>query len=112
LLREPNERRVLLGEATVVSVLQSVRVGCHDVEKLPHVLSKELNDERRCPRLRFTRENAAQMSLANHAVVMTPGLDSLSSSGLEGNDRYVALLWPGDEQLLHVSKQYASPRAV
>jgi hypothetical protein len=44
--------------------------------------------------------------------VLFAGLDSLSSSGLEGNDRYVALVWPGDEQPLRVLKQYASPHTV
>ncbi len=42
--------------------------------------------------------------------VLLAGLDSLSSSGLEGNDRYVAVLWPGDKQPLRVLKQYPSPR--
>ena len=36
------------------------------------------------------------------------GLDTLSSSGLEGDDRYVVVLWPGEAHALRVLKQ-ASP---
>jgi hypothetical protein len=42
--------------------------------------------------------------------VLFAGLDSLSASGLEGDDRYVALLWPGDTQPLRVLKLFTSAR--
>lgn len=37
------------------------------------------------------------------------GLDSISESGLEGNDSYEIELWPGTEQPLHVTHRWSAP---
>jgi hypothetical protein len=39
------------------------------------------------------------------------GLDSLSPTGLEGDDHYVVVLWPGEAQRLRVIKQSPVGRA-
>jgi Competence protein J (ComJ) len=51
-----------------------------------------------------------QVPPGNYRVRLTyRGLDSISKSGLEGNDSYEIELWPGAERALHVTHRWSAP---